>query len=381
MSKIHVPLLDLTKQYETIKDEVLAVTQEIYKSQRFILGSHVEKFEESMAQFCGTRYAVGVSSGTDALILSFMALGIGEGDWVITTPYTFFATAGAIARVGANPLFVDVEKETYAMCPSALKKTLGLFSKTELSRVKAVVPVHLYGQCADMTKIIEISKAYGLIVIEDAAQAIGSKHEGRMAGSMGDIGCFSFFPSKNLGAYGDAGMIVCHDDEIHEKLKMFRVHGMHPKYYHRYVGGNFRLDALQAGILQVKIKHLNAWTEKRRKNAKTYTQLFETAGLTKLIQLPREVRCFHIYNQYVVWLPERRDELRSFMSDRNIQTEVYYPIPLHLQDCFAYLGHQIGDFPQSELAAKYTLALPIYPELRLEQLEWVVTAIRDFYMP
>ena len=381
MSQIQVPLLDLKEQYRTIKDEILAATQEIYESQHFILGPHVEKFEKTMADFCKTNYAVGVSSGTDALLISLMVLGVGVGDWVATTPYTFFATGGAIARMGANPLFVDIEKDAYTMDPKALEDALMILADDERKRVKAILPVHLYGQCADMTKIVKIAKTYDIPVIGDAAQAIGAMHEGRMAGSMGTVGCFSFFPSKNLGAFGDAGMVTCDDEEIYEKLKMFRIHGMHPKYIHRYVGGNFRIDALQAAILQVKMKYLHGWIEKRRQNAQAYKQLFHEKGLSELIRLPRELRDYHVYNQYVIWVPEQRDEARAFLLDRKIQTEVYYPIPLHMQECFSYLGHQKGDFPQSELAAKHTLALPIYPDLIPEQLEWVAQSIADFYLP
>ena len=379
-----VPLLDLKAQYATIKEEVLAATREVYDSQQFILGPKVKELEEKVAAYCGCPYAVGVSSGTDALLISLMSAGIGPGDLVVTTPFTFFATVGSIARVGAAPVFVDIDRNTYNMDPSKLEATMDKLAAAERSRVKAIMPVHLFGQCAEMEPILETAKKYNLVVIEDAAQAIGAEiafkdGAAKRAGSMGDYGCFSFFPSKNLGAFGDGSMVTTNSKDLYERLVIMRGHGAKPKYYHRLIGGNFRLDALQAAILIVKLKHLDQWTAGRQRNARTYRELFKNAGLQE-VTLPVEKEKRHIYNQFVIRLKGRRDELREFLNAEGIGTEVYYPVSLHMQECFKYLGHRPEDFPEAMDAAGKTLALPIYPELRREQLEVVVQKIKEFYV-
>ena len=374
-----VPLLDLKAQYQTIKNEVRATIDEICDSQYFILGPHVEQMEGKIAVYCRTPYAVGVSSGTDALIIALMAAGIEPGDRVVTSPYTFFATAGAIARVGAVPLFVDIDPHTFNIDSRCLADLLNTMSPNERQGVKAVVPVHLYGQCADMDPLIEICHQHDLAVIEDAAQAIGAEYKGRRAGSMGDFGCFSFFPSKNLGAFGDAGLVTTASQEMDERLRMLRVHGMAPKYYHRVIGGNFRIDALQAAIVAIKLDHLDQWTRGRQENAAAYRCLFNDADLGGRVILPEEVQNRHIYNQFVIRVPGKRDALRHYLDQQGIGSEVYYPVPLHLQACFASLGYHAGDFPESELAAEQTLALPIYPELHPDQLAFVVDRIEAFF--
>lgn len=373
-----VPLLDLKAQYRTIREEILKVTEEVYESQYFILGPHVQALEKEIAEYCSTKYAIGVSSGTDALLISLMAADIGPQDQVITSPYTFFATAGCIARAGAKPVFVDIVPETYNISPQGIEKTLADMSRAERSRVKAIIPVHLYGQCAEMEPILQIAKKYNLYVIEDAAQAIGAEYNGIRAGSMGDFGCFSFFPSKNLGAFGDGGIVTASSEELHEHLKIIRVHGSRPKYYHKFIGGNFRLDALQAAVVSVKLKYLDEWSRGRQENAKTYRTLFAESGLEG-IKLPVEKENRHIYNQFVIQVPEKRDELRRFLQQEEIGTEIYYPVPLHLQECFAYLNYKKGDCPISERAATHTLALPIYPELTDDQQAYVVEKIKEFY--
>ena len=373
-----VPLLDLKAQYATLRDEITAVTQDVYESQYFILGPQVEKLESEIASYCSTEHALGVSSGSDALLICLMAADIGPGDSVITTPYTFFATAGAIARTGARPVFVDIEPDTYNISPQKIADTLDAMSTEEQESVKAIIPVHLYGQCADMDPIIEIAAQYGLVIIEDAAQAIGAEYKGRRAGSMGDFGCFSFFPSKNLGAFGDGGIVTTGSRDSYDRLNILRVHGSRPKYYHKFIGGNFRLDALQAAIVSVKLKHLDSWSEARQANASRYRNLFAESNLDDL-QLPVEVQNRHIYNQFVVKMPGRRDDLRGYLQDAGIGTEVYYPVPLHLQQCFDYLTYQKGDFPVAEEAAEHTLALPIYPELTNDQQAYVVEKIAGFY--
>ncbi len=377
-----VPLLDLRAQYATLKEEILAVTREVYESQQFILGPKVKELEEKIAAYCGCSHAVGVSSGTDALLIALMTAGLGQGDLVVTTPFTFFATVGSITRVGAAPVFVDIDRATYNMDPTKLASTLAGLSGTARSRVKAIMPVHLFGQCADMEPILETAKKHNLVVIEDAAQAIGAEIAFRggvakRAGSMGEYGCFSFFPSKNLGAFGDGGMVTTNSKDLYERLMIMRGHGAKPKYYHRMIGGNFRLDALQAAILIVKLKYLDQWTAGRQENAKTYRDLFQKAGLSE-VTLPVEKHKRHIYNQFVIRLNDRRDELREFLNAEGIGTEVYYPLSLHVQDCFKYLGHKPEDFPESMDAAATTLALPIYPELKREQLETVVQKIKEF---
>lgn len=373
-----VPLLDLKAQYATLREEILAVTEEVFESQYFILGPQVEKLETQIAEYCTTRCALGVSSGSDALLISLMAAGVGPGDEILTTPYTFFATAGSIARTGARPIFVDIEPDTYNISPQKIEYAIDAMSDEMRSRVKAIIPVHLYGQCADMDPIRELADKYGLLVIEDAAQAIGAEYKGRRAGSLGDFGCFSFFPSKNLGAFGDGGIVTTGSDEFYDKLKILRVHGSKPKYYHMMIGGNFRLDALQAAIVSIKLKHLDDWTKARQSNAERYRILFSEAGLER-IQLPVEKQSRHIYNQFIINVPEKRDALRQFLQEAGIGVEVYYPVPLHLQECFAYLKYETGDFTVSEEAARHTLALPIYPELSEDQQVYVVEKIKEFY--
>jgi len=366
---MQVPLLDLKGQYATIKAEVNAAIAEVMESQHFILGPKVDQCEKAIARYCSCSHAVGVSSGSDALLVCLMAENIGPGDEVITTPYTFFATAGAIARVGATPVFVDIDPATYNLDTSQL-------SSKVTTRTRAIIPVHLYGQTADMDAVMDVAKERNLIVIEDAAQAIGAEHKGRRAGSIGHYGCFSFFPSKNLGAAGDAGMITTNDTPRAEKLKCLRGHGAKPKYYHRIIGGNFRLDAIQAAIVSAKLPHLDDWTAARQRNAKRYDQLFGEAGLP--IELPAVVASRHIFNQYVIRL-SGRDELQAFLQKKGVGTEVYYPVPMHLQECFAYLGHKAGAFPESERAAKETLALPVYPELTESQAQYVVESLSEFF--
>jgi dTDP-4-amino-4,6-dideoxygalactose transaminase len=383
-----VPLLDLKAQYETIRPEIEAAVREVLESQHFILGPFVQKCEEEIARYCNVSHAVGVTSGSDALIVCLMAEGIGPGDEVITTPYTFFATVGAITRLGATPVFVDIDPVTYNIAAEQIASKIS-------PRTKAIIPVHLYGQSADMRTVLDVAKAHRLIVIEDAAQAIGTEFEGRRCGSMGEYGCFSFFPSKNLGAGGDAGMVVTNDPVRAEKLAILRAHGSKPKYYHRVVGGNFRLDALQAAIVSSKLKHLDGWTEARRRNAARYNQLFSSSGLsvcdsrewavgrrreTRMpdVVLPAMPADRHVFNQYVIRV-DARDQLRAALQAKGIGTEIYYPVPMHMQECFASLGHRAGDFPESEAAASHTLALPIYPELTDDQARYVVESIRDFY--
>ncbi|MCG6972681.1 MAG: DegT/DnrJ/EryC1/StrS family aminotransferase [Desulfobacterales bacterium] len=377
---MQVPLLDLKQQYKTIKEDILETAQEVFESQYFILGPKVKALEEKIAEYCSSTHAVGVSSGTDALLISLMAADIGYQDTVITSPYTFFATAGSVARCGARPVFVDIDPHTYNISPDLLESTTQSMTQSELSKLKAVIPVHLYGQCADMAPILEVCEKHGLMVIEDAAQAIGAEYNGKRAGAMGDFGCFSFFPSKNLGAFGDGGMVTTNSDEFHAKLLKLRVHGSHPKYYHQLVGGNFRLDAFQAAVVSVKLKYLDRWTNARRENARHYRSLFEAAGLTDRVQLPVEKETRHIYNQFVIRVKEKRDDLRRFLSDAGIGTEVYYPVPLHLQECFSDLGYKTGDFPAAEHAALHTLALPIYPELSDDQMAYVVERIKAFFL-
>ncbi|HUV50677.1 MAG TPA: DegT/DnrJ/EryC1/StrS family aminotransferase [Anaerolineae bacterium] len=373
-----VPLLDLKSQYKTIKDDVLKVVEEIFESQYFILGPHVETLEKEIADYCRTRHATGVSSGTDALLISLMAANIGYNDRVITTPYTFFATAGAIARTGAIPVFVDINQDTYNISPECIDRAMADMSEEERAGVKAIIPVHLYGQCADMQRILNIARKYNLIVIEDAAQAIGAEHNGMRAGAMGDFGCFSFFPSKNLGAFGDGGIVTTSSEALYDKLRILRVHGGSPKYYHKMIGGNFRLDALQAAIVSLKLSHLDSWTSARQENARRYRELFADANIGDMVSLPVEKENRHIYNQFVISIKEKRDELRLFLNDAKIGTEIYYPVPLHLQECFSYLNYKKGDFPVAEYAATHTLAIPIYPELSDDQQGYVAEKIKEF---
>ena len=409
-----VPLLDLKAQYQTIRDEIKEAVDEVLESQHFILGPKVEALEEAVAPYCGCQCAVGVSSGTDGLLIALMAAGIGSGHGVITTPFTFFATGGSIVRAGSRPFFVDIDPMTYNVDPVAIRAFVEaecrsesgtgrlVHGKTGVS-IRAIMPVHLYGQCADMDGILEIANEYGLVVVEDGAQAIGAEYPSihnevpSRAGSMGHFGCFSFFPSKNLGGFGDGGMVTTNDTETADRLKILRVHGSKPKYYHHLVGGNFRLDALQAAVLLVKLKYLDSWTAKRRQNAAYYNALFQQSSLVEkgFIVPPRAVwesgskinpqsairnpqLIGHIYNQYVIRAKER-DELRAYLSEQNIGTEIYYPLALHQQQCFVELGCKAGDFPKSEKAAAETLALPVYPELDQVQQEYVVEQISSFY--
>ena len=366
-----VPLLDIPASYKTILKDVEKNIAQVIQSGQFILGPVVEELEEKISAYCETKYAVGVSSGTDALMISLMAEGIGEGDEIITTPFTFFATAGSIARLGARPVFADIERDTFNINPNQVEKNI-------TKKTRAIIPVHLYGQSVNMNPILELAQKNNLVVIEDAAQAIGSEYDGRRAGSMGDYGCFSFFPTKNLGGFGDAGMVTMTSKDIYNKVKALRVHGSNLKYYHKVVGGNFRIDALQASIVLAKFKYLEQSTEKRRKNAQFYSQLFKEKKIADCLTLPLEVFPRHVYNQYVIRVKRNRDELRSFLSEKNISTEIYYPIPLHLQKCFASLGYKEGTFPESEKAANESIALPIFPELSQDQLTYVVEKIDEF---
>jgi dTDP-4-amino-4,6-dideoxygalactose transaminase len=380
MTTVKVPLLDLKEQYKTIKKEVLETAEELFESQYFILGPRVTALEKEIAEYCTSKHAVGVSSGTDALLISLMAMDIGNQDTVITTPYTFFATAGSIARTGARPTFVDIDPDTYNISPKSLEGAIDSMPRTERERLKAVIPVHLYGQCADMAPILEICEKYDLAIIEDAAQAIGAEYRGKRAGSMGDFGCFSFFPSKNLGAFGDGGMVTTNSDDFYDKLCTLRAHGSRPKYYHKLIGGNFRLDAFQAAVVSIKLKYLDQWTKARQKNAENYRSLFKQADMENVVHLPFEKENRHIYNQFVIRVKERRDDLRGFLNDAGIGTEVYYPVPMHLQACFSDLNYKKGDFPAAEHAALHTVALPIYPELSDDQIEYVVEKIKAFYL-
>ncbi|MCJ7773782.1 MAG: DegT/DnrJ/EryC1/StrS family aminotransferase [Desulfobacterales bacterium] len=374
-----VPLLDLKGQYETIKDEALEVTKEIFESQHFILGPKVEALEKEIAAYCFSKHARGVSSGTDALIISLMAADIGQGASVITTPYTFFGTAGSIARVGALPIFADIDPETYNISPESIEKVISDMAESERKKLKAIMPVHLYGQCADMDSILDIADTHNLIVIEDAAQAIGAEYRKKRAGSMGDFGCFSFYPSKNLGAFGDGGIVTTNSDDLNDKMRILRDHGQNPKYFHQIIGGNFRLDALQAAIVSIKLKYLDTWSQARQENARRYRILFNEAGLEDMVQVPIERENLHIYNQYVIRLKNKRDDLRAFLLNSEIGTDIYYPLPLHLQQCFKYLDYKNGDFPVAEIASKHTLAIPVYPELSPDQQVYVVEKIKKFY--
>jgi len=362
-----VPLLDLTEGYQAHVEEIDNTVLSVVASARYILGPKVEEFEKQIAEYCDTEYAVGVASGTDALLISLMAVDVGYADEVITTPYTFFATAGSISRLGAKPVFVDIDPKTYNINPELIEEKI-------TDKTKAIIPVHLYGQCAEMDAILEIAQKNGLYVIEDAAQAIGAKYKGRKAGSMGDLGCLSFFPSKNLGGYGDGGMVVTNNAELAEKVRVLRVHGAKPKYHHSMIGLNSRLDAIQAAVLSVKLKYLDGWSRDRRQNAKNYNHLFANIDVVTPYVEPHN---YHIYNQYIIRV-SKRDELQEFLNERNIGTAIYYPVSLHLQGCYADLGLKEGDFPESEKAAQETLALPIYSELTKEQQTSVVDTIKEF---
>ena len=385
----NVPLLDLKAQFGQIRAEVMPVIDQVCASQHFILGEHVRALEGELAAYCKASEGIGVSSGTDALLLALMALEVGAGDEVITSPFTFFATAGTIARTGARPVFCDIDPATFNLSPRAVHAFIDghcvvqegrLIHRATGGRIKALMPVHLYGQSADMDPLMDIARRHGLKVIEDAAQAIGSEYKGGLrAGMIGDVGCFSFFPSKNLGAFGDAGLCTTNDPELAETLRVMRVHGGKPKYFHAVIGGNFRIDELQAAILRVKLKYLDGWTEGRQRNAAYYDGAFAGAGLGGKLRTPLVMAGYrHIFNQYVVRV-ESRDALKQHLTECGIGTEIYYPVPLHLQKCFAYLNYRAGDFPDSERAAEETLALPVYPELTEQQLAHVVASVADFY--
>ncbi len=385
---LNVPLLDLKAQFAQIRAHVMPVIDAVCASQQFILGEQVRGLEREVADYCTSPAGIGVSSGTDALLLALMALEVGPGDEIITSPFTFFATAGTIARVGARPVFCDIDVGTFNLSPVAVQKfidtechstSVGLINRKTGGRIRGLMPVHLYGQCADMGSLMKIARAHDLRVIEDAAQAIGTEYAGTRVGSIGDIGCFSFFPSKNLGAFGDAGLCTVRDPELAEKMRILRVHGGSPKYYHALIGGNFRIDELQAAVLRVKLKYLDRWTEGRQRNAAYYDAAFKTTGLAEHLVTPTVVAgSRHIFNQYVIRV-KQRDALRKFLGENAIGTEIYYPVPLHLQKCFAYLGYGSGDFPESEAAAAETLALPIYPELDPAQLAAVTAAVLKFF--
>ncbi|HTY62444.1 MAG TPA: DegT/DnrJ/EryC1/StrS family aminotransferase [Acidobacteriota bacterium] len=387
---MNVPLLDLQAQYATIKDRVRAAVDGILDSQRFVLGAQVSALEEEIAKLCGVPFAIGVASGTDALLLSLKALGVGPGDSVVTVPFTFFATAGTVVNLGARPIFVDIEPAGFEMDPERLlsflaqecayeptgKKTVHKASGTT---VKAIVPVHLYGQCVDMDEILEIARRYNLPVVEDACQAIGATYKGRKAGAMGNLGCFSFFPSKNLGGAGDGGMVVTSDSRLADQVRLLRMHGAHPKYFHAIVGFNSRLDELQAAILRVKLPYLQTWSEARGQNALKYGKDIAAADLLSYVTPPAALPDrTHIYHQYVIRC-RKRDELLQFLKAAGIGTEIYYPVSLHEQECFHYLGYAAADLPQSHAASLETLALPVYPELSDEQRKYVVNSIAEFY--
>ena len=395
---MRVPLLDLSEQYRSLAEPIRQRIDQVLASQRFILGPNVEAFEKAICRFTGAPYAIGVSSGTDALLAILMALEIGPGDAIITTPFSFFATASSVARLGATPIFVDIDLATYNISTVELQRFIekrchtgssGTLIDSEGRKIRAIIPVHLFGLCCEMDAIHTISEKSDLDVIEDAAQAIGAEyrtaHMGlRKAGTMGEVGCFSFYPSKNLGAAGDAGMIVCRTEDLAKRIRSVRQHGMEPRYYHDVIGGNFRLDEIQAAILDVKLPHLQNWSAARRGAADFYREEFTRAGLSDRITLPAEpyrkqgVTNHHIYHQYVI-RTTRRDELREHLTKKEIGTEIYYPLGLHLQKCFAYLGYKEGDFPNAERATRETLALPIYPEISREAQQYVVTAIAEFF--
>ena len=369
---MNIPLLDLKAQYQTIRKDVLAAIETVCDEQGFILGPRVVELERSLAKYIGTAHAVGVASGSDALLLSLMAVGVGAGDEVITVPFTFFATTGAISRLGAKPVFVDVCADTFNMDCARLEQAI-------TPRTRAIIPVHLFGQCADMETITAVAKRHKLAVIEDACQAIGAKRHGKMSGSMGETGCFSFFPSKNLGGFGDGGLITTNVDGLHDAMAMLRVHGSRVRYLHELIGINSRLDALQAAVLQVKLKHLDQWAQGRRRNATRYEQLFKDANIRDHVTLPITAKGNeHVFNQYTV-RARKRDQLRAYLKDHGIGTEIYYPVPMHLQTCYRDLGYHKGSFPVSEQAAEEVLSLPIYAELTDTQLCHVVETIAAFY--
>lgn len=388
---MNIPILDLRAQYATIKDEVNKKVLDVLSSQNFILGAEVKALEEELASYSGTKFAIGVSSGSDALIISLMALGIGPGDAVITTPFTFFATAGAVARLGAKLVYCDIDEQTFNIDPARLEELLQKAKKArQIQKIKAMIPVHLYGQCVDMDPLLGLARKYDLWVVEDAAQAVGSEYPSRRgikrAGSMGTMGTLSFYPSKNLGGYGDGGMVLTNDKKLADRLICLRQHGDIKKYYYKMLGGNFRLDALQAAILRVKFRHLDDWQKKRRERAAYYNKKIAETGLEKegLVKTPLAVykdsgpENYHTYHQYVL-RAKKRDKLQAFLKEKGVGTSIFYPLPLHLQKCFSYLGYNRGDFPVSEKAAKEVLALPMYPELTPEKQDCVVASIFEFY--
>jgi dTDP-4-amino-4,6-dideoxygalactose transaminase len=376
---MNVPFLDLKAQYQTIKPEIKQAVDEVLESQYFILGPKVEKLEEKIAAYSGTDYAVGVSSGSDALLISLMALDVKPGDEIITTPFTFFATAGVIARLQAKPVFVDIDPATYNIDPDRIENAI-------TPRTVGVIPVHLFGQCAEMDLILHIAKRHNLFVLEDAAQSIGAEYQSKRAGTMGDCGIYSFFPSKNLGGLGDGGMVVTNNKALYDKLKVLRVHGSKPKYFHKVVGGNFRLDAIQAAPLTVKLQYLDNWSEKRRENAAVYDDYFRQSGLSQkgFLQTPEPIYAdtrdlnYHIYNQYTIRCADR-DKLKARLKENGIGTCIYYPCCLHLQDCFSELNYNEADLPHAEIAAQDVLSLPIYPELTEEQQHYVIDNVVSFY--
>lgn len=377
--KTKVPFFNLAVQFKSIEEEVKSALDEVFRTQQFILGPQVQVLEETIARYCGTRYAIGVASGSDALLLSLMALGIGTGDEILLPSFTFFATAGCVSRLGATPVYVDIDPETYNMDPSRIEQKIS-------SKTKAILPVHLFGQCADMNPLLEIAKEKKLFLIEDAAQALGAEYkpttgeDGRRAGQMGDLGCFSFYPTKNLGAFGDAGMVVTNHPDLAEKVRLLRAHGSQPKYFHKWIGINSRLDTIQAAILLVKFKYLEKWTGERQKRAERYRLLFqELPSWVEGLKLPTaQYQNRHIFHQYVIRVQER-DRLRKFLAEEGIGTDIYYPVPLHLQECYAFLKYRRGDLPNSEKASEEVLALAIYPELTEDQQIAVVDRIKAFY--
>ena len=388
---MNIPFLDLKAQFLTIKDEIKNKIDSILESQIFALGPEVEALEREIASFCGVKRAIGVSSGTDALLVSLMALEIKPGDEIITTPFTFFATAGAIARLQARPVFCDIDPITYNLDPEKLTVLLEKIKKSKrASKLKGIIPVHLYGQCAEMDQIIDLARSHNLFVIEDAAQAIGAEYPSkkgvRKAGSMGITGIISFYPTKNLGAYGDGGMVLTNQELLAQKIMKLRVHGEKKRYFYEAIGGNFRLDALQAGVLRVKLPYLELWQQKRREVAARYEILFEQSGLIerKMVSLPQAVykkrglKNYHTYHQFVI-RARKRNELQAFLKEKGVETFIFYPRPLHRQKCFAYLGYKEGDFPEAERASREVLALPIYPELKPEQQEYIVDCFKEFF--
>ena len=378
-----VPLLDLTRQYKSIKEEINFNLNNVLCSQSFILGKEVDGLERKIAEYCGTEYAIGVASGTDALLLSLRALDVGNGDFVVTTPFTFFSTAGVIHNVGATPVFIDIRKDTYNIDPERFQELLDGKSfhhqrfSIDNSRIKAIIPVHLYGQIANMDAIMDIAREYSIAVVEDAAQAIGSEYKRKRAGSIGNLGCFSFFPTKNLGGFGDGGIITTKDKMLEEKLRKLRVHGADNGYYHSMIGFNSRLDTIQAAVLLAKLPHLDDWNNKRNKNAGSYSERLK--NITG-IETPTECdNRKHIYHQYTIRIKNgKRDSLQKFLKEKNIGTKVYYPLPLHLQECFSNLGYKRGDFPVSEEAANMVLSLPIFPELTLDEIDYTCESIKEF---